>query len=87
MIKGNEFDIAESINAQLPFFTCRNHFITKEMQGDIQRYVYCKDLGTNPYEGSYGNQPALWIDKYFVIKKAFAHLEKKKISENKQGKK
>tara|TARA_Y100000592_G_C5464890_1_gene316136 strand:- start:1110 stop:1433 length:324 start_codon:yes stop_codon:yes gene_type:complete len=86
MIEGNEFDIAESINSQLPFFTCRNYFLTPEIQRDIQRYVYCKDLGTNAYKGSYGEQPALWVDKYFIIKKAFAHTERKQIAQSKERK-
>ena len=80
MIKGNEFDIAESINAQLPFFTCNNYLHDEEIQRDIKRYIYCKDLGVSAYKGSYGEQPALWVDKYFIIKKAFASLEKKQIS-------
>ena len=70
--KGKEFDIATSINAQLPFFTCRNHIFDK----DIQRYVYCKDNNVPPYEGGYDKQPALWVDKYFLIKSAFAKKDK-----------
>ncbi len=87
--KGNEFDLVESINAQLPFFACRNIFLDRNIQKDIQRYVYCKDLGISPYEGSYNKHPALWVDKYFVIKKAFSKLEKSQIDkikrENKNG--
>ena len=75
-----EFDLAQSINSQMRFFTCRNILIDKDIQKDIQRYVYCKDLGVNPYEGHFGEHPARWVDKYFIIKKSFANLEKTTIS-------
>ena len=83
MTRGNEFDIVESINAQLPFFTCINYFIDKDIQKDIKRYVYCKDLGVSPYKGSFNEHPAIWVDKYFLIKRAFAKLEKKQIDASK----
>ena len=79
--KGMEFDIAQSINSQLPFFTCRNTLIDKEIQKDIQRYIYCKDLNVSPYKGNFGQQPALWLDRYFLIKKAFAKRESKVIKD------
>ena len=85
--EGNDFDITQSINAQLPFFTCMNNIIDKDIQKDIQRYVYCKDLSTSAYKGTYGEQPALWIDKYFIIKKAFSKLESKQIAKAKSEKK
>ena len=80
---GNEFDISQSINAQLPFFTCKNIVIDKEIQRDIKRYVYCKDLGVSPYSGNFGEQPSRWVNKYFIIKKAFAKLEKDTINKAK----
>ena len=80
MNQGNEFDVVQSIDAQLPFFTCRNIFIDKDIQRDIKRYAYCKDLSVSAYRGSYGEQPALWVDKYFVIRRAFAKIEKKQIA-------
>tara|TARA_R100001594_G_scaffold59638_1_gene93624 strand:+ start:506 stop:928 length:423 start_codon:yes stop_codon:yes gene_type:complete len=82
--KGKEFDLGQSINAQLPFFTCRNILIDKEVQKDIQRYVYCKDLGVSPYNGHFGEHPARWVDKYFIIKKTFAKLEKQEIGKAKE---
>ena len=82
--KGKEFDTAKSINAQLPFFTCRNIFIDKDIQKDIRRYVYCKDLGVSPYKGSFDEHPAVWIDKYFLIKQSFAKTEKRQIAESKR---
>jgi len=60
--------------------------LEKSIQRDIQRYVYCKDNNVPPYEGGYDKQPALWIDRYFTIKSAFAKLEKAQINKvNKDG--
>lgn len=64
----------------MPFFTCRNNIIDKTIQKDIQRYVYCKDLGVSPYKGSFDKHPALWVDKYFIMKNAFAKFEKNQIN-------
>ena len=84
MREGTEFDITQSINAQLPFFSCMNIFIDNSIQKDIKRYVYCKDLGVSPYKGSFDEHPAIWVDKYFLIKKAFAKMEKTQIAEVKR---
>tara|TARA_R100001594_G_scaffold16609_1_gene34203 strand:+ start:395 stop:706 length:312 start_codon:yes stop_codon:yes gene_type:complete len=73
--KGNEFDIAKSVNSQLPFFACRNKVLSPQHQKDIQRYIYCKEFGVPAYKGSYGDQPSKWVDKSFVIKKALAKKE------------
>ena len=81
--KGREFDVAQSINAQLPFFTCKNIIFDKDIQKDIQRYIYCKDNNVPPYKGDYDEQPALWVDKYFIIKNAFAKKEKSMIDKSK----
>ena len=78
--EGKEFDIAESINAQLPFFSCKNSVYDKGIQRDIQRYLYCNEVNIPPYEGAYDKQPALWVDRYFIIKKSFAKREKSQIS-------
>ena len=82
--KGNEFDIVPSIQAQLPFFTCSNAVHSKKDQKDIQRYLYCEKFNIPAYKGSYGEQPCLWVDKAFVIRNAFAKLEKKQINKVKQ---
>ena len=82
--KGNEFDIVPSIQAQLPFFTCSNAVHSKKDQKDIQRYLYCEKFNIPAYKGSYGEQPCLWVDKAFVIRNAFAKLEKKQINKAKQ---
>ena len=85
--QGKEFDIESSVQAQLPFFSCKNAVFSKEMQKDIQRYIYCEKFGISPYKGDFGDQPCLWVDKAFVIKKAFARLESNQIEKaRKDGK-
>ena len=83
---GSEFDIAQSINTQLPFFSCRNVLFTKDIARSIQRYIYCTELGVNPYEGAFGSQPAIWVDTFFIIKRAFAKLEKSQIEKARRKK-
>jgi len=83
--KGKEFDIAKSVNAQLPFFACRSLFLNREDQKDIERYIYCKEFGIQPFEGSYGQQPAIWVDKAFIIKGALAKKEKDLINESRNN--
>tara|TARA_Y100000593_G_scaffold10479_1_gene18873 strand:- start:7665 stop:7961 length:297 start_codon:yes stop_codon:yes gene_type:complete len=82
--KGKEFDVAQSINSQLPFFTCRNHLIDEDIQNDIQRYIYCKEMGVPPYSGSFGDQPYKWVQRFFSIKSAFAKLESSQIEKVKK---
>ena len=84
-LKGREFDAVSTIQAQLPFFTCRNKLFDKEAQKDIQRYLYCEKFNISAYKGSYGEQPCLWVDKAFVIRNAFAKLENKQINKAKQN--
>ena len=84
-LKGREFDVVSTIQAQLPFFTCRNKLFDKEAQKDIQRYLYCEKFNISAYKGSYGEQPCLWVDKAFVIRNAFAKLENKQINKAKQN--
>ena len=83
---GGEFDVAQSVNSQLPFFSCINILQDKDIQKDIQRYVYCTDLGVSPYKGTFGEHPAKWIDKFFIIKQSFAKLEKNEINKAKKVK-
>ena len=71
----------------MPFFTCKNIFIDRDVQKDIQRYMYCNDCNVSPYKGSYGEQPALWVQKYFLIKKALAKKENSMINKAKKEKK
>ena len=77
--KGKEFDIAKSVNAQLPFFCCRNIVQSRKHQKDIERYIYCEQFGISPYQGSYGEQPAKWVDKAFIIKNALAKKQRDEI--------
>ena len=77
--KGKTFDIATSVSKQLAFFSCSNIILDKEFQKDIQRYVYCNETGTSAYSGSFGEQPSRWLDKYFILKQAFAQKEKAQI--------
>tara|TARA_R100000781_G_scaffold28092_1_gene20811 strand:- start:383 stop:529 length:147 start_codon:yes stop_codon:yes gene_type:complete len=48
--------------------------------------LYCKDNNVPPYEGDYGKQPALWVDRYFIIRKAMAKKEKAMIEKSKKEK-
>ena len=82
--EGKQFDIELSVQAQLPFFSCKNRLFSREMQKDIQRYMYCEKFGVSPYSGDFGKQPCLWVDKVFIIKKAFANLEKNQIKKAKK---
>ena len=84
--KGKEFDVVQSVNAQLPFFTCINKVIDMDIQKDIQRYLYCNETNVPPYKGSYDEQPALWVETYFIIKKALAQKEKAAIDKTKKDK-
>ena len=77
--QGKQFDIAKSVNAQLPFFCCKNVVQSRDMQKDIERYVYCQQFGISPYQGSYGEQPAKWVDRAFIIKSTLAKKEKDQI--------
>ena len=82
--EGKQFDLASTVQAQLPFFTCKNRMFDKEFQKDIQRYVYCEKFHIPAYKGSYGKQPCLWVDKTSVIRNAFAKLESKQINKAKK---
>ena len=77
--KGKTFDIATSVSKQLAFFSCSNIVLNKEFQKDIQRYVFCTETGTQAYSGSFGEQPTKWLQKYFILKQAFAQKEKAQI--------
>jgi len=70
--KGREFDVSKSILAQLPFFTCINHIRDKKYLKLLNQYVYCTETGTPAYSGSYGEQPARWVEYFFIIKNALA---------------
>ena len=44
----NNFNIIDSVAAQISFFACKNVFIDKEVQKDIQRYLYCDQFSVSP---------------------------------------
>tara|TARA_Y100000310_G_scaffold127313_1_gene126414 strand:+ start:1022 stop:1501 length:480 start_codon:yes stop_codon:yes gene_type:complete len=69
--KGKDFSILLSIWDQLPFFACHNKILSDDVQKDISKYIYSMDTHVPVYPGSYGDQPALWIEKYNTMKKAF----------------
>lgn len=70
MKKGSEFKTLTNIYEQLPFFCCVNKLLDIEYQHDIYRYTYCKETNTPPYAGAYDEIPALWLNKYSIIKTA-----------------
>ena len=79
--KGNVLD---DVYEQLPFFTCVNHILDEEIQKDIQRYIFCSETNTPVYPGSYGEQPSVWISKYFIIKQSL-EMRMNKLKGNKNG--
>ena len=70
--KGKEFDVAKSIASQIPFFTCLNHIRDEKYLKLLNKYLYCTETGTPAYSGSYGEQPARWVQYFFIIKNAMA---------------
>ena len=46
--------------------------------------MYCEKFGIQPYKGDFGDQPCLWVEKAFIIKKAFAKLEGNQIEKAKR---
>ena len=47
----------------------------------MNRYIYCTETGTPAFSGSYGEQPAKWVQYFFIIKNALAKKEKRKYDE------
>ena len=68
--------MAKNVHKQLPFFACQNIIYDKQLQNDIKKYIYCKDFGISAHTGSYGDQPAKWVEKTFILKSTFAKQEK-----------
>ena len=65
--EGSNLHIAESVMAQLPFFTCGNIMVDKNAQKDIARFMYSRQFKISPYKGSYGEQPKKWVEKSFLL--------------------
>ena len=68
--RGSQFNLLQDIYEQLPFFVCLNVFLDKKYQKDISKYLYCRETGVPPHKGDYGDQPSLWLEKYYIIKNA-----------------
>ena len=62
-------------------------FYDKQIRQDIERYIYCQENNVAPYKGSYGEQPASWVDKSFAIKNAYAKNDQMKIDKQTQKQK
>ena len=70
--KGKEFDVVKSIVSQIPFFTCFNHIRDEKYLKLLNKYLYCIETGTPAHSGDYGDQPARWVQYFFIIKNAMA---------------
>ena len=75
--QGKTFDVTESLISQIPFFTCPNHFRDKKYLKLLNKYIYCLETGTPAHKGDYGEQPAKWVEYFFIIKNALAKKEKR----------
>ena len=82
---GKSFSPSSSVKSQLPFFACNNIIYSKQFQKDIERYIYCDNFKISAYPGSYGEQPALWVQKSFIIKKAINKVQNKAIENGKHN--
>ena len=71
-VKGKEFDVVKSIVSQIPFFTCFNHIRDEKYLKLLNKYLYCTETGTPAHSGDYGDQPARWVQYFFIIKNAMA---------------
>ena len=70
--KGKEFDVVKSIITQIPFFACFNHIRDEKYLKLLNKYLYCIETGTPAHSGDYGDQPARWVQYFFIIKNAMA---------------
>ena len=70
--KGKEFDVVKSIITQIPFFACFNHIRDEKYLKLLNKYLYCTETGTPAHSGDYGDQPARWVQYFFIIKNAMA---------------
>ena len=70
--KGKEFDVGKSIRSQIPFFTCFNHIRDEKYLKLLNKYLYCTETGIPAHNGCYGDQPARWVQYFFIIKNAMA---------------
>ena len=80
--EGSNLHIAESVMAQLPFFTCTNMVMDHQSQQDIARFMYARQFKISPYSGSYGEQPKKWVEKSFLLNNL---IERQKAKAMKHG--
>ena len=81
-----KFNVFSSVYAQIPHFSCTNHFLDQKMQNDINRFVFSKEYNIKPYNGSYGDLPSTWISKVNIISEALNHIKKKAEEKQMRGK-
>ena len=74
--KGKDFDPIANVITQIPFFGCYNHIRESKYLKLVNKYVYCTETGTPAHTGGYGDQPATWVEYFFIIKNALAKKEK-----------
>ena len=79
---GHDFDVAESVYVQIPFFACPNLVLDQKFQNDILRYIYCEKFGTSPYIGGYGGTPKRWIEKSMIISNYISRKREKSLKKN-----
>ena len=49
-----------------------NHIRDEKYLKLLNKYLYCTETGTPAHSGSYGEQPARWVQYFFIIKNAMA---------------
>lgn len=62
------------------------NLIDFESRSLVDRYIYCKDFNTQPFPGSYGDQPGWWIDAYPLIANSIDSASKR-LNNNKKAEK
>tara|TARA_R100001510_G_C7643998_1_gene201490 strand:+ start:543 stop:950 length:408 start_codon:yes stop_codon:yes gene_type:complete len=72
--------------AQIPFFCNMETLLDTKFQGDLQRYSYCQDTGSPPYEGGFGSTPKIWIEKYFIIKGVINTHQQREVKRGRKSK-
>ena len=77
--EGKDFDISTSVVSQIPFFACPNVLFDRDIQKDVERYIYCEKFKVPPYKGSYGDQPQKWVNRSFAIRSGIAKKEKREL--------
>lgn len=86
--KGNSTNTLLAVFEQLPFFCSFSSILDKGCQDDIEKYLYCNETSTPAYKGVYGDTPKIWIEKYYIIKRALALKEQRlrqQVKDSKHG--